>query len=312
MTDKFQRAIAVRQLRLMLIKVGLTEGEADAFLEQLREDFTHANLESEDARLRFCEQQIRKIVTSRSGVSGRLEGVQESFKAIVQGLAAAALWELIKAEYGNVTAPQTSLALRDNFLRRWTVEWIGFPPPGYDWKVGERVLRLALEVVERNSGFQDERTAQMLTGLGRCLDGQQRYTEALPLLERAFGIERTLHGLEHPDTGISLINLGLHDYAQRRYAEAEPLLRRGLLSVEGGRGPDHIDTGGALYDLGTDLDAQRNHVEAEPLLRRALAIVENARSSLPVSARYAQLIQDRLRANLDAQARHPSSKHSPH
>jgi len=71
---------------------------------------------------------------------------------------------------------------------------------------------------KNSASVEDERTASKLMHIGRLLDAQRRYTEAESFLTQAFGIEKALHGIDHPHTGTTLIKLGLHDYVQGRSA----------------------------------------------------------------------------------------------
>jgi len=84
---------------------------------------------------------------------------------------------------------------------------------------------------KNSASVEDERTASKLMHVGRLSDAQRRYTEAESFLTRAFGIEKALHCIDHPHTGITRIKLGLHDYLRGRYAQAAGLFRQGLKAV---------------------------------------------------------------------------------
>jgi tetratricopeptide (TPR) repeat protein len=309
MANSFHRTVAVRHTRLLLVKAGLTEREADTFLERLHEEITLGNLRTEQDQTLFCERHLREIASTRdTGLSSLAPHWGDLKTIIVSGLGSslgAALWagsgKLVEARQGNDTARRSSAELRDEALSRWMVEWVNFAP-AIDWKAHEHLLRTAAEGAEQAWGLRDERTAKLLMGLGRGLDGQGRYAESGPLLEQVCGIEKLLHGLKHPHTGIALIALGLHYYYQHQYVEATHFLRQGLSSVESGRGADHMDTAGALYNLAVALDAAGRHAEAEPLLRRSMAIMEKVSADRDVPNNYTGLIQEQLEANARAQS----------
>jgi tetratricopeptide (TPR) repeat protein len=329
--DSFQCAAAVRRTRMLLVKAGLTESEADAWLLRMRDEFARGNLQTEQDRALFCEFLIREITAGRDQGPGGLAPQWADVRAIVVNaigsalggalvLGARALFQANREE--TIERSLVTARAREALLSRWNVEWV-HAPGGYDrsntknWEPIERLARRALQIVEHQHGFQDERTARHLTSVGRCLDAQKRYAEAEPFLERAFAIEKALHGLENPHTGIILINLGLHDFAQGRYAQAAGLFRQGLKAVESGRGPEDIDTAGALYNLGVVLDVQGYHAEAEPLLRRALAIAEKVAPAqpsgedyVPLYRQYMLLVREQLRTNLAAQDRHAKTPSS--
>ncbi|MEH1800478.1 MAG: tetratricopeptide repeat protein, partial [Nostoc sp.] len=60
------------------------------------------------------------------------------------------------------------------------------------------------------------------------LYNEGKYSEAIPLAERALAIRKQILGEEHPDVATSLNNLALLYKSQGRYADAEPLYRQAL------------------------------------------------------------------------------------
>ena len=81
-------------------------------------------------------------------------------------------------------------------------------------------------------------------------------------------------GPEHPDTALSLNNLGSLLQAQGKLAEAQPYYARALAIQEKVLGPEHPNTASSLNNLGYLLQAQGKLAEAQPYYARALAIRE--------------------------------------
>jgi len=101
-----------------------------------------------------------------------------------------------------------------------------------------------------------------------------RYTEAVPLLERALTIREKVLGPEHPDTAMSFNNLAELYRNQGEYVKAEPLFERALTVYEKALGPEHPDTATALNNLALLYQVKGEYAEAEPLYQRALAVYE--------------------------------------
>jgi tetratricopeptide (TPR) repeat protein len=68
-----------------------------------------------------------------------------------------------------------------------------------------------------------------------------KYSQAIPLLERALAISEKVLGKEHPDVATSLNNLALPYQAQGSYEKAEPLFVRSLAISEKVLGKEHPD-----------------------------------------------------------------------
>ena len=74
-------------------------------------------------------------------------------------------------------------------------------------------------------------------------------------------------GKDHPDTVMSLTNLGLSLCQQGKYAEAEALHRQALQLQEEVLGKDHPDTLMSMGNLAGSLRQQGKYAEAEALAR---------------------------------------------
>ncbi len=70
---------------------------------------------------------------------------------------------------------------------------------------------------------------------------QGKYTEAIPLAEKALAIREKVLGLEHLDVATSLNNLAELYPVQGDYSKAEPLYVRSLAIREKALGGEHLD-----------------------------------------------------------------------
>ncbi len=91
-------------------------------------------------------------------------------------------------------------------------------------------------------GIHLQEAAEVLNQAGWYLTERGRYSEAKPLLERAYQMSEQQQGAEHLDTASSLDNLALLYQAQGKYEQAEPLNQRALAIYEQQLGPLHPDT----------------------------------------------------------------------
>src|SRR5262249_10518091 len=66
-----------------------------------------------------------------------------------------------------------------------------------------------------------------------------RYSDAIPLAQRALVLREKAFGRDHPAVAQSLNNLAQLYEGQDHYAQAEPLYQRSLAIYEKALGPDH-------------------------------------------------------------------------
>ena len=97
------------------------------------------------------------------------------------------------------------------------------------------------------------------------LYGQRRFVEAASIGEEVLQIRKAALGDEHPDTAISLNNLGMLYMAMNEYAKAEPLIRLSLESRQRALGGEHADTASSLNNLGALYSEMGDFAKAEPL-----------------------------------------------
>ncbi|NEQ09701.1 MAG: tetratricopeptide repeat protein [Moorea sp. SIO4E2] len=90
---------------------------------------------------------------------------------------------------------------------------------------------------------------------------QGKYSEAIPLAERALEIRQEVLGEEHLDVATSLNNLALLYKSQGRYAEAEPLYQQALALRKKLLGEDHPHVATSLNNLALLYKSQGRYVD---------------------------------------------------
>jgi tetratricopeptide (TPR) repeat protein len=112
-----------------------------------------------------------------------------------------------------------------------------------------------------------QRFAVERLGLGQLARGVQ---QAEPLYREALVKRRRILGEEHPETLISIGNMGSLLRAQGKMQEAEPYYREALEKSRRVLGEEHPDTLIAISNMGFLLRAEGKLDEAEPYYREAL------------------------------------------
>jgi tetratricopeptide (TPR) repeat protein/CHAT domain-containing protein len=103
-----------------------------------------------------------------------------------------------------------------------------------------------------------------------------KFSEAIPLAQRALAIDEKAVGPDNPNVATALTWLALLYKSQGRYADAEPLYKRALAIREKALAPDHPDVAAALNNLAALYQDQGRCADAEPIYKRAMAIREKA------------------------------------
>ena len=132
------------------------------------------------------------------------------------------------------------------------------------------VLQRALETIDKQFADQPLVQARLLQTAADTLRELGLYDAATAPQERALQTRRSLLGDDHPDTLMSIGNMGFLLQAQGKLTEAEPLLREALEGKRSLLGDDHPDTLGSINNMGLLLDSQGKLAEAEPFYREAL------------------------------------------
>jgi len=157
------------------------------------------------------------------------------------------------------------------------VVYAALPPVEHaNWPEWERLLAHAqiCAVWMDLQGIHLQEAARVLQQTGWYLSERTRYSEAEPLLERAYQMSEQQQGAEHLDTARDALTLGYLYHLQGKYKQAEPLYVLDLTIKEQQLGPEHPDTATSLNNLAELYRAQGKYEQAEPLYQRALAIRE--------------------------------------
>jgi CHAT domain-containing protein/Flp pilus assembly protein TadD len=179
------------------------------------------------------------------------------------------------------TAPMLCLALMDGMgsnpkLRAQAAGRVERFAINSEQKVQKSASMLMSQVVTETEKQRLTNEAEQLSQQVIQLFNQGRFSEAIPLAQRALGIREKALGSEHPDVAFSLNNLASLYRAQGLYPKAEPLYQRALSISEKALGAEHPDVAFSLNNLAGLYRAQGLYPKAEPLYQRALSIFEKA------------------------------------
>jgi len=148
------------------------------------------------------------------------------------------------------------------------------------WPRARRLDALALGLVDENLTPPEGAEAQAAELLHRLSLYRHMafttYAQARALEERALVIREKVLGSAHPDTAMSLNDLGFLIERQGYFAEARPFYERALAINEKALGPEHPATAGNIHNLARLLHQQGDFLRARSLQERALAIGERA------------------------------------
>jgi len=136
--------------------------------------------------------------------------------------------------------------------------------------IDREILRPAIATIDERFKDQPAVDAQLRQSLANLYRAIGLFDAALPLQDSALATRRRTLGEEHPDTLVSINNMGSLLQAQGRLAEAEPYLREALEKRRRTLGEEHPQTLGSIGNMGSLLQAQGRLAEAEPYLREAL------------------------------------------
>jgi len=141
------------------------------------------------------------------------------------------------------------------------------------WASCQKLLPHSKKVLGYSSGCEEETLDQASIAINTA-----RYLSLLGEYELAGNINRSalkareaMLEPEHPDTLISVSQLGSVLRRQGKYDEAEAMHRRALAGRNKVLGPEHPHTLTSVSNLGSMLERQGKYDEAEAMNRRALA-----------------------------------------
>jgi CHAT domain-containing protein len=139
--------------------------------------------------------------------------------------------------------------------------------------------RYEIRLIEVRNATAEDRLlyeARRQETASRQLAGAGKYTEALPLAERALELRERVSGAEHADLVYPLLNLASINYFKGDYAMGEAFCLRGLMIAEKALGPEHLLVGRVLYNLALFYSARGDEAGAETVYQRAIVIQEKA------------------------------------
>ena len=166
---------------------------------------------------------------------------------------------------------------------------------GHAYAVGKRELDTAKEWVEHGRALidrgDDARKVEygLLTVEASIAWAEERYDDAIEVVQRALAIAETIHGPDSPEVAEQLLNLGLYETNAGRAGDALPRFSKGIEILESEYGLFHPKVAEALLNRGV---AQARAGLGEASLasyQRALAIREKA---TPGHASIASLVQN--------------------
>ena len=129
-----------------------------------------------------------------------------------------------------------------------------------------------VELSRREFGSAAEQTAIALSNLSESLRIIGQFDEALPYIEQAIEITRTLPEGSEPDLYIQLGNLGLILMGLRRVYDALQPLKEAMSESVKARGTKHPDTARTIHNLAGCYLQLGKFDKAEPLAREAIEI----------------------------------------
>jgi len=134
----------------------------------------------------------------------------------------------------------------------------------------ENIFERALKTIDEGFEEQPLVKARLLQTVADTLEAVGLLDRARAPQDEALSIRRRVLGDEHPDTLISINNMGFLLLAEGKLTEAEPFYREALETSRGVLGDEHPDTLRSITNMGYLLQSQGRLAEAEPHYREAL------------------------------------------
>lgn len=271
MNDFPRSHLAVRHTRMLLIRAGLNEDEADTFLDRLANELTSGRIGTDEAWRTFVERELAEIKENQRKATGT---VKPAIVGLVTGLASSALYDLLKSQLRS-TEPPVTRAIQYDWQDIVQIEWASTKPATKSTE-GETLLKRALQICEQQRGTFDKAAAIYLDGIGLFLDANGNHRAAEKPRRQALKISRRVSGHLHESTGAALSNLGLCFLAQRRHGESEECLTKSVRMLMTCLGTWHLSTAAAIYNLYICLKAQGRlkHVMLPPQFIRGLPAIQ--------------------------------------
>jgi tetratricopeptide (TPR) repeat protein len=132
-----------------------------------------------------------------------------------------------------------------------------------------KTLRGALDVGHAALGENSYKVADIENDIAVAQNGQGRYREAIPHLEKSIEITEKLRPEAHVATAFSVVNLGSLYENLGDYVKSEELMRRGIASIEA-EAPDSPELDSFRCNLARTLMKLGRMADARALFERAL------------------------------------------
>jgi len=218
--------------------------------------------EASEATAKASAEQLKKVSDFQAGMLGSIDtkAAGEGLMADVRERFAAALE---KAGVPEVDREAQTATLGDLLTRVNATDAAAA-------MIDRTILKPAIKTI--NDSFKDdpETDASLRQALADLYQRIGLYKAAFPLQESALAIRRRTLGEEHPDTLMSMSNMGALLQDQRKLAEAEPYWREALEKYRRTLGEEHPNTLRSINNMGVLLQDQGKLAEAEPYYREAL------------------------------------------
>jgi hypothetical protein len=163
--------LAIRHTSMLLQKAGLTEDEADRFIDRLTREAAAANLANESERLEFIEQELARLELRQRNDTLKSANLRNLIIGVVGGVAGNYLTRGIDyvAQRTPTIFPPTPRVENQEALETIRIEWAGAQVSSKMPDVADAMYR-ALKIHEQRDG-----SINPLTAVDRCLPGRRWY-----------------------------------------------------------------------------------------------------------------------------------------
>jgi len=171
MANQFRSNASIWALRRSLIRIGLSEIDADRFIKRLREDITNEALQDANTRQQFCEEFAKEILGRASHKNTNFDLGKRIFKTVSVGLslgvAGNLLTDALKTGISSLWRPHESVDKRlgakqqEDLALIEVKEWVNIAStsiknPLKCREAAERVDSLIMSVFGRKKNFEIE------------------------------------------------------------------------------------------------------------------------------------------------------------
>ena len=143
-----------------------------------------------------------------------------------------------------------------------------------NWPAAEDCFKRCLEIHEKASGPDHNDTITTVRSLAWAYQNQKKYTEELPLLERARIAWEKTKGPDSPEVGTADYNLGVISGKLKRKDDMERYYKAALAIRQKHPGEKDADLINTLVDLSNLYRLDENYKAAEPLYKQLLPLQE--------------------------------------